>query len=76
MGDETGETRTYARQTAPLTRITFAAGDTIHSRDGLEIQVESVSEDNGLLSYFGRDEQGVNHTIDEILLEVPIIHYF
>ncbi len=68
----TGETRTYARQTAPLTRISFAAGDTIHSRDGLEIIIESVREDDGLLSYTGKDKQGCLHEIGEILLDNQI----
>lgn len=67
-----GETRTYARQTAPLTRITFAAGDVIHSRDGLEIVVDSVSEEHGLLSYAGKDAEGHVHEIDEILLHNQI----
>jgi transposase len=34
-----GETRTYARQTAPLTRITFTAGDVIHSRQTIKANV-------------------------------------
>jgi ATP-dependent helicase HepA len=67
-----GETRTYARQTAPLTRITFAAGDVIHSRDGLEIVVDSVSEEHGLLSYVGKDAEGRVHELDEILLHNQI----
>jgi ATP-dependent helicase HepA len=68
----TGETRTYAQQTAPLTRVVFTAGDTIHSRDDLELVVESVSEDAGLLSYIGKDKQGNVHEIDEILLDNQI----
>ena len=67
-----GENRTYAKQTAPLTRILFSNGDTIHSRDGLEIIVESVKEFEGRLSYMGKDEQGNIHELDEILLNDQI----
>jgi ATP-dependent helicase HepA len=72
MFESTGETRTYAKQTAPLTRVVFSKGDTINSRDGVEIIVESVSEDGGLLSYSGNDKQGITHEIGEILLDNQI----
>jgi ATP-dependent helicase HepA len=72
MFESIGETRTYAKQTAPLTRVVFSKGDTINSRDGIEIIVESVSEDGGLLSYSGKDKQGTTHEIGEILLDNQI----
>jgi ATP-dependent helicase HepA len=72
MFESTGETRTYAKQTAPLTRVVFSKGDTINSRDGIEIIVESVNEDGGLLSYSGNDKQGIAHEIGEILLDNQI----
>ncbi|MEN8801744.1 MAG: RNA polymerase-associated protein RapA [Thiogranum sp.] len=53
-----GETRSYAKQTAPLSRVVFAPGDTVLSHDGLGIFVESVTEQDGLLNYTGTDEQG------------------
>lgn len=63
------ESRTYAIQSAPLTRIQFEPGDTIQTRDGLQIKIESVSEEEGLLSYLGQDKNGTRHQIDEILLD-------
>ena len=65
----TGETRTYAKLTAPLTRVVFAIGDTINSHDGLTITVKEVSENHGLLSYSGIDANGVIHTVEEAELD-------
>ena len=53
-----GETRTYSRQTAPLTRVSFTAGDMIRSHEGLSVKVVSVEQQDGLLTYTGTDEDG------------------
>ncbi|MDH5784715.1 MAG: RNA polymerase-associated protein RapA [Chromatiales bacterium] len=50
----TGEQRVYARQSAPLTRVQFKAGDEAQSQEGWSIIVESVEERGGLLIYGGR----------------------
>ena len=39
-----GETRTYAKQSAPLTRVRFAAGDIVRSAEGWELHVTDVEE--------------------------------
>jgi ATP-dependent helicase HepA len=52
----TGETRTYSKQTAPLTRVRFAPGDTIRSHEGWSLNVEQVDEQDGLLTYTGSSE--------------------
>jgi len=54
----TEETRSYSRQSAPLTRVVFNIGDSISSQHGLVIQVTSVDEEDGLLIYTGIDPQG------------------
>ena len=54
----TGDIRTYARQTAPLSRVRFVPGDTILDHEGRGLRVESVSEQEGLLTYHGIDEDG------------------
>ena len=61
----TGETRTYAKLTAPLTRVAFEVGDTITSFDGRKILVKEVCEVDGLLSYVGMDEAGTLTEVDE-----------
>lgn len=49
----TGETRVYAAQSAPLTRIEFAANDTVKSHEGWELMVERVTEQSAQLTYHG-----------------------
>lgn len=65
----TGETRTYAKLTAPLTRILFSSGDTINSHNGITIQVSSVDANHGLASYYGFDKDGIKHQIEEADLD-------
>ena len=59
------ETRTYSRQTAPLTRVRFSAGDMIRSHDGRALKVVSVNEQDGLLTYTGTGEDGRSFELAE-----------
>jgi ATP-dependent helicase HepA len=61
----TGETRTYARESAPLSRVRFAAGDTLLSNDERSLKVEAVREQHGLLNYIGHSEDGQPLQFDE-----------
>ncbi|VAW80649.1 RNA polymerase associated protein RapA [hydrothermal vent metagenome] len=54
----TGETRTYARQGAPLSRVRFAPDDTLLDADDHSLRVVSVEEQDGLLTYIGTDNNG------------------
>jgi len=54
----TGETRTYAKQSAPLQRVRFSIGDTVRNHEGMEITVEAISEQEGLITYQGIDTGG------------------
>ncbi len=45
------EERTYAKNNAPLSRITFDVGDTLTTGDGLDLVVQSVEDHNGLMVY-------------------------
>ncbi len=65
----TGETRTYAKQSAPLTRVLFSIGDNITSHEGVKITVRAVTENHGLISYTGQDNQGNHIQIDEAELD-------
>jgi len=65
----TGETRTYAKQTAPLTRVTFVAGDTITTHDGLVVEVTETRNVKGLLVYIGRDTAGKQVEVEEAQLD-------
>ncbi len=61
----TGETRTYAKLTAPLSRVAFEVGDTITSHDGRKVKVNEVCNVHGLLSYVGLDEAGTMTEVEE-----------
>lgn len=49
----TRERRIYARGTPVLKRVQFAAGETVATRDGAALAIESVEEENGLVVYVG-----------------------
>lgn len=53
-----GETRTYSKQSAPLNRVMFAAGDIIPSHQGWKLTVKSVRIDEGLITYVGHNQTG------------------
>ena len=62
----TGDTRIYAKETAPLTRVLFAAGDVIASHDGWNLDVTSVVDEDGILTYMGtRDDTGERTSLPE-----------
>ena len=61
----TGETRIYAKQTAPLTRVLFSVGDSISSHDDIKITVKEVSGSHGLITYSGLDADGIWYQLEE-----------
>lgn len=60
-----GETRVYAKQTAPLSRVEFAAGDQVLAHDGYSLQVTSVEENDGLITYCGIRDDGSTNRLEE-----------
>jgi len=61
------ETRVYALDNAPLSRLLYNAGDTVRRNDGASLSVEKVQEHNGCMMYLcvdEQDEQVVLHEID------------
>ncbi|MEP0175510.1 MAG: RNA polymerase-associated protein RapA [Paraglaciecola sp.] len=69
----TGESRVYASQTAPLTRIKFAIDDTVKSHEGWELVVGHVEEIDGQLIYIG---ERTDNQEAAILKETFIDHHF
>ncbi len=61
----TGETRTYSRETAPLSRVTFSLNDHITSQDGWTMTVTDIEHHNGLLVYFGTREDNSEAILPE-----------
>ncbi len=49
----TGENRMYAKEEAPVTRVSFNVGDQIASHEDWTMMVEEVQEKDGLLIYVG-----------------------
>lgn len=68
----TGESRKYAKDNAPLTRVIFNKDDLIPSHEGWSLKVISHSENQGIISYEGI-RQDTNEQI--VLREVMIDHF-
>ena len=62
------EKRIYASDNAPLTRVIFAVGDIIESVDENKITVTKLIEENGLITYVGKDESDQVVHLEEIEL--------
>jgi ATP-dependent helicase HepA len=62
------EKRIYASENAPLTRVIFAIGDIIESADEEKITVINLIEEDGLITYVGKDESGLEVYLEEIEL--------
>lgn len=62
----TGEKRLYAANTTALRRVKFQVGDTVSSRDGRRIVVESVDDRDGLLTYRGNGAHVREDTISDL----------
>ena len=61
-----GETRVYASDSAPLTRINYGVGDAVTNMDEEPFTIRQVNERDGLFIYDVEDEQGNESTLDEI----------
>lgn len=64
-----GETRTYAKSSAPLSRVQFSGGDTIQSHAGWSMHIDSVEEHEGLLFYIGKRADGTETVLPESQLD-------
>ena len=59
-----GETRTYALDIAPLSRVRYEIGQKISNTEGQSLHITEIEEHNGCLIYLGMDE-------DEQVVVVP-----
>ena len=62
----TGETRSYAKATAPLTRVIFKIGDTIRSQQGISLTIAEIIDHDDLVSYSGFTTSGEKATLCEV----------
>jgi len=66
----TGDSRKYAIQDAPLTRIKFNNGDVIPSHEGWQLKITDISEEKGLLTYYGtRTDTGEETSLKEVMID-------
>jgi len=68
----TGETRTYAKESAPLTRIRFNAGDEISDIHKRKLMVMDVFEEDALICYQVKTENGDLELLEEYDLNTSI----
>ena len=66
--DLVDEIRTYAKEKSPLSRVQFNVGDLIRASGGVEIEIESVINKDGLIIYQGH-YQGTSTAIFETDLD-------
>ncbi len=59
------EDRIYAADTAPLARVIFQVGDTLHDLKQCELTVAAVEDLNGLKYYLTTDSEGAEHIVPE-----------
>jgi ATP-dependent helicase HepA len=64
-----GETRTYAMDNAPLSRVQYPVGESIASADGQQLIVTELSEKNGCILYLGQNNNGEPAELEEIDLD-------
>lgn len=63
-----GESRIYARESAPVTRVLLQPGDITESRDGWTLKISSIRQEDGLLIYSGKKDDGSETELPEELL--------
>lgn len=63
------EKRIYSRDNSPLTRIVFAVGDRVKSEEQWMLTVESISDDNGYITYHGKRDDGTAASLEELDLD-------
>ena len=68
----TDETRTYAQQSAPLTRAEFRVGDSISSQSEQNLTVLALTTHEGLISYRCQRPDGSLFELDERLLSAAM----
>ncbi len=62
----TGEKRLYALNTPVLKRVQFRAGETVATRDGVTLAIESVDDEAGLLVYVGAGRRVREDVISDV----------
>ena len=67
-----GEIRTYAIEQAPLSRVSFVAGDSIKNQENEKFNVTGLQEHHGIITYEVTNAQGEASQLCETLLSAAI----
>ena len=67
-----GEIRTYAMEQAPLSRVTFAIGDTIKNKENEKLKITALQEHGGLITYEVTNANGESSQLCETNLSAAI----
>lgn len=66
----TGDSRNYAMDNAPLTRVVFNVGDLIPSHEGWQLKVETVDDSTPIIVYHGtRVDTGEETSLKEVMID-------
>jgi ATP-dependent helicase HepA len=66
----TGESRQYAKDNAPLTRVIFNTDDLVPSHEGWSLKVSSHTEAHGIITYEGiRQDTNEQVTLKEVMVD-------
>jgi len=66
----TGDSRNYAMDNAPLTRVVFNVGDLIPSHEGWQLKVETVDDSTPIIVYQGiRVDTGEATSLKEVMID-------
>jgi len=66
----TGDSRNYAIDNAPLTRVVFNVGDLIPSHEGWQLKVETVDDSTPIIVYHGtRVDTGEETSLKEVMID-------
>ena len=66
------EIRTYAIEQAPLSRVSFAVGDSIKNQDNEKFKITALQEHNGIITYEVINSEGVESGLCETQLSAAI----
>ena len=67
-----GELRTYAIEQAPLSRVSFAVGDSIKNQENEKFNITALQEDDGIITYDVTNSEGINSQLCETQLSAAI----
>ncbi|MGB0733191.1 MAG: RNA polymerase-associated protein RapA, partial [Pontibacterium sp.] len=66
------EQRTYAAQSAPVSRVIYQVGDLAQNQHGVQFRVDEFHDNNGNIIYFGTDLEGESVVVPENDLESAV----